>query len=75
MGWDGLRLAGYQNSASVHWGNGAADQRQHDVYGEVLDCADGAANGGDVETVVFEEPVAHSPGESAGGSRRPARRA
>nr|WP_062341655.1 glycoside hydrolase family 15 protein [Herbidospora sakaeratensis] len=22
------------------WGNGAADQRQHDVYGEVLDCAD-----------------------------------
>jgi GH15 family glucan-1,4-alpha-glucosidase len=24
----------------VHWGNGAADQRQHDVYGEVLDCAD-----------------------------------
>jgi GH15 family glucan-1,4-alpha-glucosidase len=24
----------------VRWGNGAADQRQHDVYGEVLDCAD-----------------------------------
>jgi GH15 family glucan-1,4-alpha-glucosidase len=23
----------------VRWGNGAADQRQHDVYGEVLDCA------------------------------------
>jgi GH15 family glucan-1,4-alpha-glucosidase len=24
----------------VRWGNGAADQRQHDVYGEILDCAD-----------------------------------
>jgi GH15 family glucan-1,4-alpha-glucosidase len=33
-------LAGYRSSPPVHWGNGAADQRQHDVYGEVLDCAD-----------------------------------
>jgi GH15 family glucan-1,4-alpha-glucosidase len=33
-------LAGYRRSAPVRWGNGAADQRQHDVYGEVLDCAD-----------------------------------
>jgi GH15 family glucan-1,4-alpha-glucosidase len=24
----------------VRWGNGAADQRQHDIYGEILDCAD-----------------------------------
>jgi alpha,alpha-trehalase len=32
-------LEGYRRSAPVHWGNGAADQRQHDVYGEVLDCA------------------------------------
>ena len=23
----------------MRWGNGAADQRQHDVYGEILDCA------------------------------------
>ncbi|MFF2662878.1 glycoside hydrolase family 15 protein [Kitasatospora sp. NPDC058032] len=33
-------LEGYQRSAPVRWGNGAADQRQHDVYGEILDCAD-----------------------------------
>ncbi|OLF14232.1 glycoside hydrolase family 15 [Actinophytocola xinjiangensis] len=32
-------LAGYRGSAPVRWGNGAAHQRQHDVYGEVLDCA------------------------------------
>jgi alpha,alpha-trehalase len=43
-------LAGYRGSAPVHWGNGAADQRQHDVYGEVLDCADQWARaGGEVQ--------------------------
>jgi alpha,alpha-trehalase len=30
----------------VRWGNGAADQRQHDVFGEVLDCADQWVRGG-----------------------------
>ncbi len=39
-------LEGYRRSAPVHWGNGAADQRQHDVYGEVLDCAYQWARGG-----------------------------
>jgi GH15 family glucan-1,4-alpha-glucosidase len=33
-------LEGYRRSAPVRWGNGAADQRQHDVHGEVMDCAD-----------------------------------
>jgi len=32
-------LEGYRRSAPVRWGNGATEQRQHDVYGEVLDCA------------------------------------
>ena len=39
-------LTGYRNSVPVRWGNGAADQRQHDVYGEVLDCADQWVRGG-----------------------------
>jgi GH15 family glucan-1,4-alpha-glucosidase len=44
--WEDTQLAGYRNSAPVRWGNGAADQRQHDVYGEVLDCADQWVRGG-----------------------------
>jgi GH15 family glucan-1,4-alpha-glucosidase len=37
--WVDADLEGYRRSAPVRWGNGAADQRQHDLYGEVLDCA------------------------------------
>ncbi|GGI09181.1 glycoside hydrolase family 15 protein [Egicoccus halophilus] len=32
-------LEGYRGSAPVRWGNAAAEQHQHDVFGEVLDCA------------------------------------
>lgn len=48
--WVDVALAGYRRSAPVRWGNGAADQRQHDIYGEVLDCADQwVHNGGQLE--------------------------
>jgi len=40
-------LEGYRQSAPVRWGNGAADQRQHDVYGEILDCAYQWVRGGE----------------------------
>lgn len=32
-------LEGYRRSKPVRWGNAAAAQHQHDVYGEILDCA------------------------------------
>jgi GH15 family glucan-1,4-alpha-glucosidase len=48
-------LAGYRSSPPVRWGNGAADQRQHDVYGEVLDCADQwVRGGGQLEPMLWE---------------------
>jgi GH15 family glucan-1,4-alpha-glucosidase len=47
-------LEGYRRSAPVRWGNGAADQRQHDIYGEILDCADQwLRSGGEVQSALW----------------------
>ncbi|TDC52491.1 glycoside hydrolase family 15 protein [Actinomadura sp. KC345] len=49
-------LEGYRRSAPVRWGNGAADQRQHDIYGEVLDCADQwLLAGGDLHPALWSD--------------------
>ncbi|MRG96622.1 glycoside hydrolase family 15 protein [Polyangium spumosum] len=40
-------LEGYRRSGPARWGNDAAGQAQHDVYGEILDCAYQWARAGD----------------------------
>jgi alpha,alpha-trehalase len=53
--WEDSELEGYRKSAPARWGNGAADQRQHDVYGEILDCADQwARSGGKIEPSLWQ---------------------
>jgi alpha,alpha-trehalase len=37
--WEDPTLSGYLGSQPVRFGNGAAEQRQNDVYGEIVDCA------------------------------------
>jgi len=47
-------LEGYRRSAPVRWGNAAAEQWQHDVYGEILDCAyQWSAHGGKIDHVLW----------------------
>jgi GH15 family glucan-1,4-alpha-glucosidase len=47
-------LEGYRRSAPVRWGNGAAEQWQHDVYGEILDCAyQWIAHGGQIDSALW----------------------
>ena len=51
-------LEGYRRSAPVRWGNAAAEQVQHDVYGEILDCAfQWAARGGRVDAALWTHLV------------------
>ena len=62
-------LDGYRGSAPVRWGNGAADQRQHDIYGEILDCADQWLRaGGDLPPALWSGLVALA--ETAGAAWR-----
>ena len=49
-------LSGYRGSAPVRWFNGAAEQTQHDVYGEILDCAYlWALGGGHLDAPLWEQ--------------------
>ncbi|MEU3648785.1 glycoside hydrolase family 15 protein [Lentzea sp. NPDC034063] len=51
-------LAGYRGSGPVRWGNGAAGEVRHDVYGEILDCAyQWAARGGTVDDTLWAHLV------------------
>lgn len=48
--WEDPLLEGYRQSPPVRWGNGAAGQRQHDVYGEIIDVAyQWAMPGGEID--------------------------
>jgi GH15 family glucan-1,4-alpha-glucosidase len=52
-------LEGYRRSPPVRWGNAAAAQRQHDVWGEILDCAyQWVARGGNVGPLLWSRLVA-----------------
>jgi GH15 family glucan-1,4-alpha-glucosidase len=49
-------LEGYRGSRPVRWGNAAAEQIQHDVYGEILDCAyQWAVHHGNIDEALWVE--------------------
>ncbi|HEU0175010.1 MAG TPA: glycoside hydrolase family 15 protein [Blastocatellia bacterium] len=48
-------LEGYRHSRPVRWGNAATEQTQHDVYGEILDCAyQWAAHHGEIDEALWK---------------------
>jgi GH15 family glucan-1,4-alpha-glucosidase len=48
-------LEGYRSSRPVRWGNAAVEQIQHDVYGEILDCAyQWAAHHGEIDEALWQ---------------------
>ena len=60
------RLEGYRRSPPVRWGNDAADQRQHDVFGEVLDCAyQWVRHGGEIDEPLWRDLCSLAEGASA----------
>ena len=71
--WEADWLPGYEDSAPVRIGNAAVDQRQLDVYGEVIDALTLGSQAG----LRFDEPhlepgaaAARLPGEALGRARR-----
>jgi GH15 family glucan-1,4-alpha-glucosidase len=49
------KLEGYRRSAPVRWGNAAKEQRQHDVFGEILDCAyQWSSAGEEIDAVLWD---------------------
>src|SRR5262249_20974484 len=49
-------LEGYRGSRPARWGNAAVEQIQHDVYGEILDCAyQWAAHHGEIDEALWEK--------------------
>ncbi|WP_188186907.1 glycoside hydrolase family 15 protein [Nonomuraea sp. SYSU D8015] len=77
-------LEGYRGSAPVRWGNAAAGQSQHDVYGEILDCAyQWSAGGGNLDPHLWSQLAtladtawtkAHEPDHGIWEVRSPGRR-
>jgi hypothetical protein len=58
-------LEGCRGSSPVRWGNAAATQQQHDVYGEILDCAyQWAAHHGSIPQALWSQ--LHGLAETAG---------
>jgi alpha,alpha-trehalase len=51
-----MELEGYRGSRPARWGNAAVEQIQHDVYGEILDCAyQWAAHHGEIDEALWEK--------------------